>query len=193
MGYKMLWSNSLYLVDIPVTEMFKVTSVDKGRYGGDEMNISQAAQACGLPNKTLRYYEEVGLVVPMRQEGNDYRIYSLADVAQLRFLQRARAVGFSLDECRELLMLYANPQRRCGQVKALVSEKIIQVDQQLIALHAMRDTLVDMANECAGDDTNDCVIIDRLAVAESPPLQRPSSMAFTLVEVPDIRVQHGGS
>lgn len=148
------------------------------------MNISQAAQACGLPNKTIRYYEEVGLVVPKRQAGNDYRIYSLGDVAQLRFLQRARAVGFSLDECRELLALYSNPQRRCSQVKTLVNEKIIQVDQQLIALHAIRDTLVDMANECAGDNTSDCAIINQLAVPGSPPLTRPSSMAFTLVEAP---------
>lgn len=103
------------------------------------MNISQAAQACGLPNKTIRYYEEIGLVVPKRQEGNEYRIYSSADVAQLRFLQRARAVGFSLDECRELLVLYGNPQRRCAQVKSLVNERLSQVDQQLIALRAMRE------------------------------------------------------
>jgi Cu(I)-responsive transcriptional regulator len=146
------------------------------------MNISQAAQACGLPNKTIRYYEDIGLVVPKRQQGNDYRLYSLEDIGQLRFLQRARAVGFSLDECRELLALQANPQRRCVQVKALVNEKITQVDQQLIALHAMRATLVDMANECAGDDTSDCAIINQLAVAELPPIKRPSAMAFTLVD-----------
>ena len=149
------------------------------------MNISQAAQACGLPNKTIRYYEEIGLVVPKRQEGNDYRVYCLDDIAQLRFLQRARAVGFSLDECRELLALYAYPQRRCAQVKALVSEKIIQVDQQLIALHAIRDTLVDMANECAGDNTSDCAIINQLAVPELPPVKRPVAMAFTLVDMPE--------
>jgi MerR family transcriptional regulator, copper efflux regulator len=173
--------------------MFKVMTVDKSQSEGDGMNISQAAQACGLPNKTIRYYEEIGLVVPIRQEGNDYRVYSLGDVAQLRFLQRARAVGFSLDECRELLALYANPQRRCGQVKALVSEKIIQVDQQLIALHAMRDTLVNMANECAGDDTSDCAIINQLAVTKSPLLKRPSSMAFTLVDAPGDRLPGGAS
>lgn len=155
------------------------------------MNISQAAQACGLPNKTIRYYEEIGLVVPGRQEGNDYRVYSLNDVAQLRFLQRARAVGFSLDECRELLALYANPQRRCGQVKALVSEKIAQVDQQLIALHAIRDTLVGMAKECAGDDTSDCAIINQLAIAESAPSKRPPTMPFTLVDVPGTRGPDG--
>jgi DNA-binding transcriptional MerR regulator len=123
--------------------------------------------------------------VPQRQQGNDYRIYSLDDVAQLRFLQRARAVGFSLDECRELLALYANPQRRCVQVKAMVKEKIVQVDQQLIALNAMRDTLVDMANECAGDDTSDCAIINQLAVVELLPVKRPNAMAFTLVDTPD--------
>jgi MerR family copper efflux transcriptional regulator len=157
------------------------------------MNISQAAQACGLPNKTIRYYEEIGLVVPLRQEGNDYRIYSLGDIAQLRFLQRARAVGFSLDECRELLALYANPQRRCHQVKALMSEKIIQVDQQLIALHAMRDTLVDMANECAGDGASDCAIINQLEVVELPQFKRAASMAFTLVDAPEDRFPGGGS
>lgn len=148
------------------------------------MNISQAAQACGLPNKTIRYYEEIGLVVPMRQEGNDYRVYSLEEVAQLRFLQRARAVGFSLDECRELLALYANPRRRCSQVKAVVSEKIIQVDQQLIALHAMRDTLAAMANECAGDDTSECAIINQLAEAQAVSAKDASTMAFRLVDVP---------
>lgn len=149
------------------------------------MNISQAAQACGLPNKTIRYYEDIGLVVPRRQQSNDYRIYSLDDVAQLRFLQRARAVGFSLDECRELLALYANPERRCVQVKAMVKEKIVQVDRQLIALNAMRGTLVDMANECAGDDTSDCSIINQLAVVELPPVKRSNAMAFTLVNAPD--------
>lgn len=148
------------------------------------MNISQAAQVCGLPNKTIRYYEEIGLVVPQRQEGNGYRAYSLENVAQLRFLQRARAVGFSLDECRELLALYANPQRRCGQVKALVSEKIVHLDRQLIALNAIRDTLVNMASECAGDDTSDCAIINQLAEAKSPFIKRPATMAFTLVDAP---------
>jgi MerR family copper efflux transcriptional regulator len=91
------------------------------------------------------------------------------------------------------LALYANPQRRCGQVKALVNEKITQVDQQLIALHAMRDTLVGMANECPGDDTSDCAIINQLAVAESGPLTRPSFMAFTLVEASGGRTSGGGS
>lgn len=148
------------------------------------MNISQAAQACGLSSKTIRYYEEIGLVVPKRQGGNDYRVYSAVDIAQLSFLQRARAVGFGLDECRELLALYSDPQRRCIQVKALVNERLGQVDQQLLALHSMRETLLSMANECAGDDTSDCAIINQLAEAGSVGVRRPSAMAFTLIDSP---------
>jgi len=70
------------------------------------MNISQAADASGLPVKTLRHYENIGLVVPGRQQGNEYRYYSPDDVVSLRFLQRARASGFGLDKCRELLDAY---------------------------------------------------------------------------------------
>ena len=88
------------------------------------MNIGQAAAQSGLPVKTLRYYEEISLVTPARTEGNDYRDYSVTDVEHLRFLQRARAVGFSLEVCRELLDLYRDENRRCSQVKRLVLEKL---------------------------------------------------------------------
>lgn len=146
------------------------------------MNISQAAQACGLPSKTIRYYEDIGLVVPKRQEANDYRIYSLDDVAQLRFLLRARAVGFNLEECRELLALYTDPQRRCAQVRVLVNEKIVRVDKQLIALHALRDTLVDIAGECVDDNASDNPAINLMHEAKIAPSERPAFMAFTLVD-----------
>lgn len=147
------------------------------------MNIGEASQACGLPSKTIRYYEGIGLVVPSRHEDNSYRVYAQNDIAQLRFLQRARAVGFSLEECRELLALYANPGRRCVQVKALVNEKIVQMDRQLGVLQAMRDTLSEMANECAGDNTSDCAIINQLADTGPTLLAKVPAMAFTLVDV----------
>jgi len=160
------------------------------------MNISQAATKSGLPVKTLRYYEEIGLVLPGRREGNDYRDYSAADVEHLRFLQRARAVGFSLDICRELLDLYRDPQRRCSQVKQLVLEKIEQVETQLRELQALRSVLIEMADGCAGDDSNDCTIIEALAqqnqlqadtarpgAAQPGAVQpKPLPMTFTLVE-----------
>lgn len=140
------------------------------------MNIGQAATQSGLPVKTLRYYEEIGLVQPARIAGNDYRDYSGADVEHLRFLQRARAVGFNLEVCRELLDLYRNENRRCSQVKKLVLEKIAQVEAQLEELHALKSVLTDMANGCAGDDSTDCTIIETLAQP------KPSFMPFMLVE-----------
>lgn len=140
------------------------------------MNIGQAATQSGLPVKTLRYYEEIGLVQPARMVGNDYRDYSTIDVEHLRFLQRARAVGFNLEVCRELLDLYRDENRRCSQVKKLVLEKIVQVEAQLQELHALKSVLTDMANGCAGDDSADCTIIETLAKP------KPSLMPFMLVE-----------
>jgi Cu(I)-responsive transcriptional regulator len=140
------------------------------------MNIGQAAAKSGLPVKTLRYYEEIGLVHPARLEGNDYRDYSSTDVEHLRFLQRSRAVGFSLDVCRELLGLYRDENRRCSEVKKLVLEKIEQVENQLQELQALKRALVDMANGCAGDESTDCTIIETLSKPTS------SLMPFTLVE-----------
>ncbi|RYY74806.1 MAG: MerR family transcriptional regulator [Gammaproteobacteria bacterium] len=140
------------------------------------MNIGQASVKSGLPVKTLRYYEEIGLVRPARTEGNDYRDYSASDVEHLRFLQRARAVGFSLNVCRELLDLYRDDNRRCSQVKALVLEKVEQVEKQLHELQALRSVLIDMADSCAGDDSSNCSIIETLAQPA------PAIMPFTLVE-----------
>ena len=140
------------------------------------MNIGQAATQSGLPVKTLRYYEEISLVTPARTKGNDYRDYSIMDVEHLRFLQRSRAVGFSLEVCRELLDLYRDENRRCSQVKRLVLEKIEQVETQLQELHALKSILTDMADGCAGDDSPDCTIIETLAHP------KPSFMPFMLVE-----------
>lgn len=113
------------------------------------MNISQAASASGLPIKTVRYYEALGLVVPGRQAINEYRVYSLEDVDQLRFLQRLRAAGFNLDTCRELLALYVDSDRCPPQVKSGLQEKVQQVDQQLLALTAIRQTLLQMMDRCS--------------------------------------------
>jgi len=140
------------------------------------MNIGQAAAHSGLATKTVRYYEEIGLVIPARCANNDYRDYSSEDVEHLRFLQRARAVGFGLEVCRELLELYRDPQRRCSQVKALVLDKIQQIEAQVYELTELKLALTTMANHCAGDDSTDCTIIETLARPASP------FMSFTLVE-----------
>lgn len=156
------------------------------------MNIGQAAKRCGLSAKTIRYYEDIDLVVPRRQASNEYRDYSDADVEKLAFLQRARAVGFGLDECRELLNLYQNTGRQASHIKDLVVGKLQQLDQQLEALNEMRATLTEMAARCVGDETPRCAIIESLAHphshSHSQPLPEPAkkdaipAMSFTLVE-----------
>ena len=146
------------------------------------MNIGQAAARSDLSAKTIRYYEDIGLVVPRRQPGNDYRDYTDADVEQLSFLQRARAVGFGLDECRELLELFRNTQRQAADVKQLVVDKMRQLDEQLKALQSMRETLAGMAEKCAGDQAPHCAIIEKLAGHEG---QGSPVMPFTLIETRD--------
>lgn len=126
------------------------------------MNIGQAARLSGLNNKTIRYYESIGLV-DSRRQANGYRDYTAADLERLRFLQRARVVGFSLEECRELLELYSDPSRRSADVKALVTARVKQVEEQLESLEAMRETLLTMAAHCQGDESADCAIIDSLS------------------------------
>lgn len=148
------------------------------------MNIGQAAVRSALSAKTIRYYEDIGLVIPRRQPSNDYRDYTDADVAQLSFLQRARAVGFGLDECRELLELFRNPHRQAGEVKQLVLDKMRQLDEQLSTLQRMRETLADMAERCSGDESSHCAIIENLADHQKAG-GKNHSMPFTLVESND--------
>lgn len=146
------------------------------------MNIGQAARLSSLSSKTIRYYEDIGLVIPRRQASNDYRDYNELDVEQLRFLQRARCVGFSLDECRALLELYRNPTRQSVDVKQLVLEKIKQLDEQLQVLQSMQATLARMVEHCAGDETPQCAIIESLSRSDLSFDQPPVNMAFRLVE-----------
>ncbi len=141
---------------------------------GVGMNISQAASASGLPIKTVRYYEEMGLVVPKRQAMNEYRVYSLDDVDQLRFLQRLRAAGFPLDTCRELLALYVDDSLCRPELMPELQEKVQHVDQQLLALNAIRQTLLHMINRCS--ESNDL----QDAMNKRPPTYAP--MRFTLIE-----------
>lgn len=127
------------------------------------MNISAAARRSGLSAKTIRYYESIGLIEVAARGQNGYRDYSDRQLDLLCFLQRARATGFSLQECRQLLRLYRDTGRHSAHVKSMVLEKVARVDAQLRELQAMRDTLVNMAGRCAGDEGPHCAIIDELA------------------------------
>ncbi len=126
------------------------------------MNIGEAAERTNLPAKTIRYYEEIELVTPERG-ANGYRRYSDKDVHRLRFLQRARSLGFSIDECRLLLSLYQDEHRASADVKALALDKVAEIDRKVADLQALRLTLSTLAEKCHGDDKPDCPIIDDLA------------------------------
>ncbi|SEN82636.1 Cu(I)-responsive transcriptional regulator [Loktanella fryxellensis] len=101
------------------------------------MNIGAAAQASGLPQKTIRSYEEIGLLTADRA-ANGYRDYTTEDVHRLRFLQRSRSLGFSVAECRQLLSLYTDRDRAGADVKAVASEKLAEVDRKITELTELR-------------------------------------------------------
>lgn len=126
------------------------------------MNIGQAAEQSGLPIKTIRYYEEIGLVAPARRD-NGYRQYAKPDLHKLAFLQRARGLGFSIDECRALLSLYDDKHRASASVKKLALDRIADIDRKLIELQSLRSTLARLADSCHGDNRPDCPILEDLA------------------------------
>jgi MerR family transcriptional regulator, copper efflux regulator len=127
------------------------------------MNISEAAERAGLPTKTIRYYEDIGLVEPARRRDNGYRDYADRDVHMLSFLSRARGLGFSVADCRALVALYADKGRKSADVKEIALNRVTDIDAKIAELRAMRATLVDLAENCHGDDRPDCPIIDELA------------------------------
>jgi len=126
------------------------------------MNIGTAAERSGLPAKTIRYYEEIGLLKPDRTD-NGYRDYSVADIHKLRFLQRSRSLGFSVEECRQLLSLYNDQERESADVKAIAQAKLAEIDRKLLELAGLRDMLRHLVANCHGDDRPDCPIIDGLS------------------------------
>ena len=126
------------------------------------MNIGDVAERSGLPPKTIRYYEDIALVKPERSQ-NGYRTYSDSDVHRLRFLQRARSLGFSIEECRLLLSLYEDQNRASADVEALTLQKLDEIDRKLSELRSLRRTLATLADHCEGDHKPDCPIIEDLA------------------------------
>ena len=126
------------------------------------MNIGTVSEKSGLPAKTIRYYEDIGLISPDRRD-NGYRDYSTEDVHRLRFLQRSRGLGFSVEECRQLLSLYGDTHRESAEVKAIAEAKLTEIDRKLAELQGLRDMLKHLVANCHGDDRPQCPIIDGLS------------------------------
>jgi MerR family copper efflux transcriptional regulator len=126
------------------------------------MNIGTAARQSGLPPKTIRYYEDIGLLTADRA-ANGYRDYSNEDVHRLRFVQRSRSLGFSVEECRQLLSLYTDRDRASADVKAIATEKLGEIDRKIAELTGLREMLGHLVENCHGDARPECPIIDGLS------------------------------
>lgn len=126
------------------------------------MNIGQVADRAGLPAKTIRYYEDIGLITPGRS-ANGYRAFSENDLHKLAFLARARALGFTIEDCRTLLGLYQDDHRASADVKQLATEHLHRIEEKIDQLREMHDTLERLVEACHGDHRPDCPILRDLA------------------------------
>lgn len=126
------------------------------------MNIKEVGVRSGLPAKTIRYYEEIGLIHPQRA-ANGYRSFGDSDLHKLAFIGRARGLGFSVEDCRMLLALYEDKARASADVKQLAQSHLEQIERKLAELAAMKRTLSDLVAACAGDGRPDCPILSGLA------------------------------
>jgi len=127
------------------------------------LNIGKAAKLSNLTVKTVRYYADIGLVSPVKNNITGYRNFSEDDVACLQFVSKARKFNFSIQECEELLSLYSNKNRSSREVKALTLEKISEIDVKLLELKDLKKQLSFLADNCKGNDRPDCPILDALS------------------------------
>lgn len=126
------------------------------------MNIGEAARASGVSAKMIRYYEETGLIRPAARTAAGYRTYGERDAHELRFIRRARDLGFPVAEIAELLALWRDRSRKSADVKRLAAERAAEFRRKIAALQAMAKTLEHLAACCAGDDRPDCPILEEL-------------------------------
>ncbi|TDK37258.1 Cu(I)-responsive transcriptional regulator [Rhizobium deserti] len=127
------------------------------------MNIGQASEASGVSAKMIRYYEEIGLIRPAARTGNNYRVYGEAEVHVLRFIKRARSLGFSLEETETLLKLWQDKSRESAAVRRVATAHIGDLERRIAEMQGMVKTLKHLAHCCSGNERPDCPILDDLA------------------------------
>ena len=125
-------------------------------------SIGQAAAATGVTAKMIRHYESLGLIRPAQRTAGDYRLYSSQDLHALRFIRRARDLGFAIKDIAELLGLWRDPRRSSAAVKRLALTHAAELERKILELQAMRATLVTLAARCHGDARPECPILDDL-------------------------------
>lgn len=127
------------------------------------MNIGEAAAAAGVSAKMARHYESLGLLPQLARTQSGYRLYTEREVAILRFIRQARALGFSMKQIEALLDLWRNTRRQSRTVRALAQSHIEELDAKMREMAQMRATLMHLVSCCHGDDRPDCPILDELA------------------------------
>ncbi len=130
------------------------------------MNIGEAASATGVSAKMIRYYESIALIQPGKRTDSNYRTYGEKDLHNLRFIKRARTLGFSLEQIRELLSLWQDAGRASADVKAIAQAHVAELEKRIGELTEMRDTLSHLAQACSGDQRPDCPILQGLAAPD---------------------------
>lgn len=130
------------------------------------MNIGAAAEQTRLAPKTIRYYEDIGLVTAPR-DNNGYRTFGTTESHKLGFLGRAQAIGFTIDDCRVSFALWEDKQRSSDDVKRVAQVHLETVEQKISALQGMKQTLSDLVLSCAGDKQPECPILDDFAGSAS--------------------------
>lgn len=126
------------------------------------MNIGQAAKSSGVSAKMIRYYEQTGLIPPADRRASGYRDYAEADVHMLRFIRRARDLGFSVAEIGELLGLWRDTSRQSAEVRRIASNHIDALEEKIRNMQDMAATLKDLVASCRGDHRAECPILERL-------------------------------
>jgi len=130
------------------------------------VNISQAAKATGLTPRMIRHYESIGLLAGTARTAAGYRLFNEQDLHTLRFIQRARSLGFSIEQIAQLLALWQDRERSSAVVKELARRHLRELEEKIAGLQAMHDSLSELASCCLGDERPDCPILDRLADSE---------------------------
>ncbi len=132
------------------------------------MNVGQAARASGVSAKMIRYYESIGVVARVARATNGYRRYTEADVHMLRFVRRARGLGFPVAAVRRLVALWRDPRRSSADVKRLAQAQLAELERKIAELQSMARALRHLVGHCHGDHRPDCPILDDLIGTERP-------------------------
>ena len=127
------------------------------------MNIGDAANASGVSAKMIRYYEEVGLITPPARNANGYRSYGKSNIHELKFIRRARDLGFTVEQISGLMHLWRDRSRASADVKRIALEHVAALEAKRREIEEMANTLKHLAANCHGDGRPDCPIIETLA------------------------------